>query len=881
MSKNILFFLLLFTGIVHGQIVNIPDANFKTRLLAATVISGTARDLNNNYIQIDSNSNGEIEVSEAAQISFLSITSQNISNATGIEYFTNLRILLCSGNQLTSLDVSATQLTSLTCTDNQLTYLNLAGLSNLNYLNCSYNQLTSLDISDLTNLRKLLCNYNQITSLDATGLINLQEIECRFNALNSLIVSELTNLRRLYCSTNNLTQLEINTLIGLQSLDCAENDLTSLIVNNLTNLQSLHCRVNQLTSLDVSALNNLRNFGFSTNQISSLNVNMLINLEFLDCDSNPISELNISNLINLKTLGINSTQISILDLSPLANLQSFSCARCPITSLDLSELSELQTLSCYYTQISTLDVSSNTLLNFLNCGNDELITLNIKNGRNSSVNFFSSPNLEFVCADESEFSSIQFKLNQNGNINTVLNSYCSFALGGNYNTITGNAIYDSLSDGCGNDIGNPYIKLNINDETTTGSTFTNTTGNYTFYTQAGNFTVIPEVENPSYFIISPSSTTINFPLLDNTIQTQNFCITANGFHPDLEIVLVPIGAARPGFDATYKLIYKNKGNQALSGQVTVAFDDARTDFVSANPTVANQTIGNLTWNFTNLLPFETRAIDFTLNLNTPLEIPSLNNGDILHFLANTSVVIGEGTYEDNVFELNQPIVNSYDPNDKTCLEGNIIAPSDIGKYVHYNINFENIGTADAVNVVVKDIIDPTKFNINTLQLMYASHPIETKITGNIVEFIFEDINLPPSNINPIGGHGNVLFKIKTLPTLQVGDEIANSANIYFDYNAPIETNEARSVYQNLSASSFIKDESISVYPNPTKNRLSIQASSNLKSIELYDVQGRILQSKLEDKNATTFDISDRADGIYFLKINSEKGSSVEKIVKDN
>ena len=525
-----------------------------------------------------------------------------------------------------------------------------------------------------------------------------------------------------------------------------------------------------------------------------------------------------------------------------------------------------------------MDLSSFTNLYYTSFGSDSLIDLNLKNGKNETVTFTDSPNLQFICADDSQIANLQTIVNTN----TVTSSYCSFVPGGDYNTISGIIKLDQDNNGCDSgDFVSSYIKVTINGGTESGSTFTNTNGNYSYYTQTGNFTITPVVENPSYFNFSPVNAVIDFPLLNNSIQTQNFCVSANGFHPDLEIIISPILRARPGFDANYKIVYKNKGNQLLDGIVNLIFDDVRTDFVSAVPAVDNQQTGSLTWNFSNLHPFETRAIDFVLNLNTPTENPPLNSGDILHFSAMTSSVIGEGTILDNTFELNQTVVNAYDPNDKTCLEGNTITPEDIGKYVHYNINFENVGTADAINVVIKDIIDTTMFDMNSLQLLYASHPVETKIAGNKVEFIFKNINLPPSIIDPIGGHGNVLFKIKTLPTLLVGDQIANIANIYFDYNAPIETNEARSTFAVLNNSDFAQDASITIAPNPAKNSVTVTSKSNIKSIELFDVQGRILQTILEDKNSANIDISNKSNGIYFLKVTTEIGSSVEKLVKEN
>ncbi len=64
--------------------------------------------------------------------------------------------------------------------------------------------------------------------------------------------------------------------------------------------------------------------------------------------------------------------------------------------------------------------------------------------------------------------------------------------------------------------------------------------------------------------------------------------------------------------------------------------------------------------------------------------------------------------------MNQTVVNSFDPNDKTCLEGATIPPSAVGKYVHYMIRFENKGTAEAQNVVVKDMIDTENLILSSL-----------------------------------------------------------------------------------------------------------------------------------------------------------------------
>src|SRR5690606_33749868 len=118
---------------------------------------------------------------------------------------------------------------------------------------------------------------------------------------------------------------------------------------------------------------------------------------------------------------------------------------------------------------------------------------------------------------------------------------------------------------------------------------------------------------------------------------------------------------------------------------------------------SSQSAGNLSWSYANLLPFETREIIFSLLLNTPThpDFP-LNGGDIVDYTATIGYGAVDETPVNNIFTLNQTLVNSYDPNDITCLEGNTVTPEYIGNFVHYIIRFENNGTANATNVVVRD-----------------------------------------------------------------------------------------------------------------------------------------------------------------------------------
>ena len=114
----------------------------------------------------------------------------------------------------------------------------------------------------------------------------------------------------------------------------------------------------------------------------------------------------------------------------------------------------------------------------------------------------------------------------------------------------------------------------------------------------------------------------------------------------------------------------------------------------------------------------------------------------------------------------------------------------------------------------------------------------------------------------------------------VGDAVANRADIFFDYNFPIDTGLANTVFQTLSNYVFEVDSSIAVYPNPATTEVTVKSNNNIKSIQLYDVQGRIITASLTDTLESKIDVSNYGSGIYFIKIITEKGMQVQKLLKE-
>src|SRR6218665_165484 len=108
--KKIVILLLLFAGMANAQIVNIPDPAFKARLLASSAsdpANTIAKDFSDQWIAIDANSDGQIQVSEAQAIKYLNITGQTIVDLTGLNGFSNLEVLFNLSNGVSSLDLTA------------------------------------------------------------------------------------------------------------------------------------------------------------------------------------------------------------------------------------------------------------------------------------------------------------------------------------------------------------------------------------------------------------------------------------------------------------------------------------------------------------------------------------------------------------------------------------------------------------------------------------------------------------------------------------------------------------------------------------------------------------------------------------------------------
>lgn len=410
-------------------------------------------------------------------------------------------------------------------------------------------------------------------------------------------------------------------------------------------------------------------------------------------------------------------------------------------------------------------------------------------------------------------------------------------------------------------------------------------GNYTIYdsnpvnTYDLSYQINAEYA-PYYALSSTSYNDVNIPVGSGT-QTYYFPLTLTQGYNDVTVTVLPLWAPpRPGMSYNNKVVYKNLGIAPASGTLTFTKDNLVTINNVSQAGITN-TANGFTYNFTNLLPYETRS--FVVSMSVPA-IPAVNIGDMLTNSAVISAPSADINLLNNTSLNSQEIVASYDPNNIAEAHGGKIQFNQFSQsdYLTYTINFQNMGTANAINIRVEDLLD-SRIDEQSIRMVSASHNYIMERVNNHIVWKFDYIQLPGAIQNEAQSKGYVTFQLRLKPGFAVGDIIPNTASIYFDTNPAIVTNTFNTEFVALLANATFDEGNVMVYPNPANGAVQVQLQNtgeNLESIVLYDLVGKVI-TKLENISSaqSTIDISAFAQGIYLLEVTTEnKLKLVKKLV---
>lgn len=820
-------------GIDCGDTILVKDKNFKLELIK---------------LGVDKNGDKKLQYAEAFSIDSIYIDQKNqqwfekIGTLNGLDAFKNLRHLTIKNTGIHSLNVNK--------------------LSKLEYLDASNNTqyLDEIYVDSCLTLKHLDVSWSQTIRLNLKNNFNLEtfvnessRIRDTLNFVNSPNLKKIVMLRNL---ARTAVLFDKNT--KLQELYMSGYPFNKFDLRGNPNLEIVQCnQCNTIADVDFSKNKNLKFLSMFYNKLDSIDLKNNELLEWVD----------LSNSEKLKTIDLsNKPKLKHVNITSSSKCTEFIINNCP----------GLHRLECLGAKFKSLDLSGSYVLDSLKCGG--LDYLNIKNGTvESHLDIWSDIWMKHICVDEAQLEQVRSKIYKDVSVN----SYCSFEPTGKSYSMYGKVQFDSNGDGC--NLSDPNIKnirFFIENTQAEGFVSTGINNDYRILVPEGKNAIKPTIENFELFKISPDFIELDLPK-DSILLNQNICVIPNILKSDISVRVIPLTDARPGEKVGYKIKLDNGGSVSSSGMLTL-YKPGKLNFLSSDISTSLISKDSITWQFENVKPFESKEFLVTFLANKPNDPEPMDLGDTLLL---TGVVRSQNdvNLNNNSHLLKQIVVNSFDPNDKICLEGNLLKQHNIGEFIHYLIRFENLGNANAINVVVRDAIDTLALDINSIEFVDVSHrnvKLRTH-SKHILEFIFENINL--SYLDSLND-GYVLFKVKLKTNLGGGDSVVNKAEIYFDFNKPIITNEYLSVVDQevISSTDNHYKQLYNIFPNPTDGIVNITNIKSVKNIRLIDLAGNsiyTISDFIKEESLLTFGINKIPSGMYLIQIFDETGTySLHKIL---
>ncbi len=223
------------------------------------------------------------------------ILDGEVSDMTGIENFSNLKVLRVNGNSITQLDLSANP--------------------NLIELNCSQNPITNLNVSNNFNLETLRCDQIEVVDLDLSNNLALERLECfGCEELLDLDVTNNINLKLLLFNANNLTAVDLTQNTDLIELHYSGSNLQSIDISQNLNLVKLKSSGTQIIHADLGSNPSLQEVEFSGGALQTINVSNLSNLVRLELDQNDMTSIDLSSNTQLETVVLLFNDLTSVDL---------------------------------------------------------------------------------------------------------------------------------------------------------------------------------------------------------------------------------------------------------------------------------------------------------------------------------------------------------------------------------------------------------------------------------------------------------------------------------------------------------------------------------------------------------------------------------------
>lgn len=452
--------------------------------------------------------------------------------------------------------------------------------------------------------------------------------------------------------------------------------------------------------------------------------------------------------------------------------------------------------------------------------------------------------------------------------------------------ISGNIQFD-IDGNCSTELGNTYLqntKIKILQNASVQQQYLiSSSGFYNFSVPVGDYTVQVDTTGMPFNVICPVNNSYNASINATTpiINDLNFkLICKPGFDLASWSVNRVFGWIFPGQESHIRVsaglfdqlfMYNVVCANVSGGQVKVRFNGPVSYAGPApgalTPLVSNDTLIYNIADFTQINPYS--SFIFKLITDTTATV-----GEFVCFQVWITPIQGDNNPVNNYLQHCLPVTNSYDPNIKEVSPPVVNNPGD---WVTYTIHFQNTGNAPAINIKVRDTLSML-LDWETLQVLDYSHPVSTQISGNgVVTFSFANIMLADSLSDPEGSKGYVQFRIRTRPEFVPPMTLGNKAAIYFDFNAPVITNEAVISYP-TSTNGIVKAENVMLYPNPASDEVTLFTPYVNSLVVLSDLQGKVIMSLNVTERQTKLNTAVLSPGVYLIQVQHHQSTQQGKLI---
>jgi len=430
-----------------------------------------------------------------------------------------------------------------------------------------------------------------------------------------------------------------------------------------------------------------------------------------------------------------------------------------------------------------------------------------------------------------------------------------------FHDVNSNAVFDSTESGMSNQ---PLLLLPDSIIITT-----NSIGKFVQNLFAGDYEI--QVLPFPGWNVTTDSLSYHIRVDSSSIALPDFGLNAPPFHA-VEITQ-NTGMLYCGHDTRIWINYTNTGSVTDSGEVILKFDTIA-QYNGGVPTALQFDDSVAVWNFSGLMPFETRTITSEMLLAYRPNLIFSSSSEV-NLKEDTAIVASDIAYISDS-------VHCYDDEITALLNAYPIGTGsqhivNVTDTMYYTIRFQNT-THDSISYLsIVDTLD-LNFDLASFRIIASSHYMNYSFNNNLLTFSFHAINLPDSSVDFLDSQGFITFSVipkNTTPHLTI---VENSAQVSYDYSAFVQTNEVfNTIYQNGIGIDEISGSSLQIYPNPAGNVLNVIYSEKVNEgivIVITDMLGRKVVEHQLLNNQNQINLSALKNGFYIVSVKDKKAGNI-------